>query len=387
MLYAVSPCICRCARKLGRGIDHDRATAAPPVKVPRLTWDWPPEAQVRALLWLAGRDPLPETLSKVAGAYADLPATLSEKHGAPLGLTEKAVYNELRKLFAAYGTGRKYIPNMKEVLRVLAAVGETLPDAISAAGSSSAEAGGTSPEATAPSSAPVPSGRGAHLRTSASAATAKAVATEAVAKILKGAVGQIGRMKVTVEAVRVPPAAAVGAADPGPASTTATADFDFGDAALSDAAFEVLALVMEYLHDTMATREAEQYKLPSPIPVTEQDLLEYCQTRLEKSKFASLLLMLARGKDPAQVQSGSQRTAERFNKLATWLARWLMAGCWLYKRTCSYVASSDGCLRRPGMSCSYCLSQPSRQPAASYRSAYIVNARGPSMESEMPITR
>jgi hypothetical protein len=36
---------------------------------------------------------------------------------------------------------------------------------------------------------------------------------------------------------------------------------------------------MEYLHDTMATREAEQYKLPSPIPVTEQDLLEYCQTR------------------------------------------------------------------------------------------------------------
>ena len=243
MLYAVSPCICRCARKIGRGIDHDRATAAPPVKVPRLTWDWPPEAQVRALLWLAGRDPLPETLSKVAGAYADLPATLSEKHGAPLGLTEKAVYNELRKLFAAYGTGRKYIPNMKEVLRVLAAVGETLPDAISAAGSSSAEAGGTSPEATAPSSAPVPSGRGAHLRTSASAATAKVLATEAVAKILKGAVGQIGRMKVTVEAVRVPPAADVGASDPGPASTTATADFDFGDAALSDAAFEVLALV------------------------------------------------------------------------------------------------------------------------------------------------
>ena len=153
---------------------------------------------MRALLWLAGRDPLPETLSKVAGAYADLQATLSEKHGAPLGLTEKAVYNELRKLFAAYGTGRKYIPNMKEVLRVLAAVGETLPDAISAAGSSSAEAGGTSPEATAPSSAPVPSGRTA-LRagmrgSSASAADVKRIATAAVAKILKGAVGQIGRM-------------------------------------------------------------------------------------------------------------------------------------------------------------------------------------------------
>ncbi len=44
---------------------------------------------------------------------------------------------------------------------------------------------------------------------------------------------------------------------------------------------------MEYLHDNMVTAEAEQYKLPSPIPVTQQDLLDYCQARLEKSKFAS----------------------------------------------------------------------------------------------------
>jgi hypothetical protein len=40
------------------GIGHDRATAAQPPKAPRVHWDWPPEAQVEALLWLARQDPL-----------------------------------------------------------------------------------------------------------------------------------------------------------------------------------------------------------------------------------------------------------------------------------------------------------------------------------------
>ena len=269
-----------------RGIGAARATGAPAVKVPKVHWDWPPDAQVEAMLWLAAKAPLPPTLSKVAGTYADLLVTLGKKHGAPESLTDDAVYRQLRRLFIAHGKQQTYTGNQNEVLRVLAAViGKVLDEVDEAAVAvSEATAGGTSPEATAPSSAPVPSGRTAlhaGMRGSgASAADVKSIATAAVAKILNGAVGQISRLKVTVEAVRVPPAAAVGAADPGPASTTATADFDFGDAALSDAAFEVLALVMEYLHDTMATREAEQYKLPSPIPVTEQDLLEYCQTRL-----------------------------------------------------------------------------------------------------------
>jgi hypothetical protein len=239
---------------------------------------------VEALLWLTGRDPFPETLSKVEGTYTDLLATLEKKHGAPEGLTDKAVYMELRKLFAAHGRDGKYVPNMKAVLRVLAAVGETLPDI------TGTEAAGASPEAY-PSSAPVPSGSTtlhAGMRGSgASAAAAKAVATAAVAQILKGAVGQISRLRVTVEAVRVPPAPDSEAPAAEPGSATATADFEFGDAALSDDAFEVLALLMEYLHDNMVTAEAEQYKLPSPIPVTEQDLLDYCQARLEKSKFAS----------------------------------------------------------------------------------------------------
>jgi len=247
---------------------------------------------VEALLWLAVQDPLPATLSKVEGTYTDLLATLSGKHGAPATLTDEAVYQELRKLFAAHGRDGKYVPNMKAVLRVLAAVRETLPEVDSEADSSSAEAGVTSPEAAAPSSAPVPSasvprGRGAHLRRDAATAAAKAVATAAVAQILKGAVGQISRLRVTVEAVRVPPAPDSEAPAAEPGSATATADFEFGDAALSDDAFEVLALLMEYLHDNMVTAEAQQYKLPSPIPVTEQDLLDYCQARLEKSKFAS----------------------------------------------------------------------------------------------------
>lgn len=322
-------------------IDCDRATGAQAVKVPKVQWDWPADAQVETMLWLTSQDPLPETLSKVTGTYADLLVTLGKKHGAAKSLTDKAVSLQLRRLFIAHGKEATYAPNRHEVLRVLAAViGKVLAEVDEAAVAVSA-----TPAVGSSSAALAPSGRGAHLRKPTTAAEVKTVATGMVERILQGAVGQISRLKVTVEAVRVPPAAAVGAADPGPASTTATADFDFGDAALSDAAFGVLALIMEYLHDTMATREAEQYKLPSPIPVTEQDLLDYCQTRLEKSKFASLLLMLARGKDPAQVQSGSQRTAERFNMLATWLVRWLMAGCWLYKRTCSYVASSDGWLR------------------------------------------
>jgi hypothetical protein len=239
-------------------------------------------------LWLAVQDPLPATLSKVVGTYADLRETLAEKCDAPMSLTDDAVYNELRKLFAAHGSDGKYVPNMKAVLRVLAAVGETLPDVDSEADSSTAEAGVTSPEAAVPSSAPVPSGSAMNLRRgSQSAAAAKAVATAAVAKILKGAVGQISRLRVTVEAVRVPPAPDSEAPATEPGSATATADFEFGNAALSDDAFEVLALLMEYLHDNMVTAEAEQYKLPSPIPVTEQDLLDYCQARLEKSKFAS----------------------------------------------------------------------------------------------------
>ena len=305
-------------------IDCDRATGAQAVKVPKVHWDWTADAQVEALLWLTSQDPLPETLSKVTGTYADLLVTLGKKHGAAKSLTDKAVSLQLRRLFIAHGKEATYAPNRHEVLRVLAAViGKVLAEVDEAAVAVSATpAVGSSSAALAPSGSTGNLFRG-KIRTTA--AEVKSVATGMVERILQGAVGQISRLKVTVEAVRVPPAAAVGAADPGPASTTATADFDFGDAALSDAAFEVLALIMEYLHDTMATREAEQYKLPSPIPVTEKDLLDYCQTRLEKSKFASLLLMLARGKDPAQVQSGSKRTAERFNMAGALADGWLLA--------------------------------------------------------------
>jgi hypothetical protein len=81
VLYTVCPCICRCVRKLFRGFGADRATAAQPVKDRRLTWNWPPEAQVRALLWVVDQDPLLATLLKVAGTYADLRVTWASSLG------------------------------------------------------------------------------------------------------------------------------------------------------------------------------------------------------------------------------------------------------------------------------------------------------------------
>ena len=116
------PCLCRCVCKLRPGIDRHRATGAPAVKVTKVQWDWPADAQVEALLWLAGRDPLPETLSKVTGTYADLLVTLGKKHGAPESLNDKAVYDALRRLFKAHGKEPTNTPKRHEVLRVLAAV-------------------------------------------------------------------------------------------------------------------------------------------------------------------------------------------------------------------------------------------------------------------------
>ena len=42
---------------------------------------------------------------------------------------------------------------------------------------------------------------------------------------------------------------------------------------------------------------SQAYKLPAKMPVTEADLIKYCQERLEASKFLKLLQILARGKE------------------------------------------------------------------------------------------
>ena len=159
VLYSVCPCVGRCVCKLRRGIDRDRATAAPPVKVTKVQWDWPPDAQVEVLLWLAAKDPLPETLSKVTGTYADLLATLGKKHGAPESLNDKAVYDALRRLFIAHGKEPTYTPNRHEVLRVLAAViGKVLDEVDEAAVAVSA-----TPVVESSSAASGPSGRTGNL--------------------------------------------------------------------------------------------------------------------------------------------------------------------------------------------------------------------------------
>jgi hypothetical protein len=122
-----------------------------------------------------------------------LTSTLGNNPGAPVRISDKAVYDARRRLFIAHGRCDKYIPSCTEVLRVLAVVIAKLLDeadepvvvvpARSAAQSSSTASG--------------PNGRGVHLRKSATAAYVKTVAA-------RGAVGQISRLKVTVEAVRAP---------------------------------------------------------------------------------------------------------------------------------------------------------------------------------------
>ncbi len=53
VLYAVCPCNCRCVRKLGPGIDHDRTTAAQPSKVPKVRNELPSKlSQVLAFTFI-----------------------------------------------------------------------------------------------------------------------------------------------------------------------------------------------------------------------------------------------------------------------------------------------------------------------------------------------
>ena len=98
----------------------------------RARWKWPPMAKFDALLWLVNQRPLLETLPQGNEAYAELRGSLREHHGAPETLGGNAVYNQLRDLFKEHASDGKYAPDLKLVVRVLAAVTETLPDAVAA---------------------------------------------------------------------------------------------------------------------------------------------------------------------------------------------------------------------------------------------------------------
>ena len=58
---------------------------------------------------------------------------------------------------------------------------------------------------------------------------------------------------------------------------------------------QALAIIMEFLHEQHVAKEADRYKLPQPLPVTEDDILAYCRTRLDSSLMARLVQILARG--------------------------------------------------------------------------------------------
>jgi hypothetical protein len=89
-------------------------------------------AKVDALLWLANQRPLLETLPHVNEDYAELWSSLRENHSAPASLGGNAVYSQLRNLFKEHAPSGKYSPDLKLVVRVLAAVAESLPDAVAA---------------------------------------------------------------------------------------------------------------------------------------------------------------------------------------------------------------------------------------------------------------
>jgi hypothetical protein len=56
--------------------------------------------------------------------------------------------------------------------------------------------------------------------------------------------------------------------------------------------------MMEFLHGSIVKEEADTYRIPAVLPVTESDLIEYCGKRMEESKLAQLLQVLARGTEP-----------------------------------------------------------------------------------------
>jgi hypothetical protein len=78
------------------------------------------------------------------------------------------------------------------------------------------------------------------------------------------------------------------------------ADCSIGDTELSDTAFEAFSLMMEFLHGSIVKEEADTYRIPAVLPVTESDLIEYCGKRMEESKLAQLIQVLARGTEPKE---------------------------------------------------------------------------------------
>jgi hypothetical protein len=106
-----------------------RTAAAQAPAVKRARWKWPPKAKVAALLWLANQEPLPETLLQGNEDYAELRSSLRENRSGPETLSVKAVFSLLRDLFKEHASDGKYTPDLKLVVRVLAAVAESLPHA------------------------------------------------------------------------------------------------------------------------------------------------------------------------------------------------------------------------------------------------------------------
>ena len=222
-------------------------------------------AKFDALLWLVNQRPLLETLPQGNEAYAELRGSLRENHGAPATLGGKAVYAQLRDLFKEHAYDGKYTPELKIVVRVLAAVTETLPDAVAAPADVAAAiaTGSSTPSSPLPTTAAGPAAplhagmKGAGAALSAAGAAAAGFMAGAK-KMAKAVAGKLESLKFSMRFTRVPedPSSSVPPPDP-PAGVAYEAEFNIGDQEISDVAFQTLALLMEFIHDNIVVANAQ----------------------------------------------------------------------------------------------------------------------------------
>jgi hypothetical protein len=203
-------------------------------------------AKVDALLWLANQRPLLETLPHVNEDYAELWSSLRENHSAPASLGGNAVYSQLRNLFKEHAPSGKYSPDLKLVVRVLAAVAESLPDAVAAPADVAVdipmESIATSsplPATAAGPAAPLPAGmKGAGSALSAAGAAAAGFIAGAK-KMAKAVAGRLESLKLSMRFTRVPEDPSSSAPPPAPPVGVAhEADFNIGDQEISEVAFQ-----------------------------------------------------------------------------------------------------------------------------------------------------
>jgi hypothetical protein len=253
---------------------------------------WTPEADIAALTWLLVQDPLLTTLPKSDSDYTDLIEKLRDKHGAVDGLTGNAVRHRLRSLFETHGSEQKYVGSSFAIIEIMAAVAGTIPQDSGSAASSETSASDSRTGArtkglkrglVSPAVAP----------SEPSAAPVNNWPFAPGIAFMKEVPGRMKALALSLSAYYWPPPEAAA-----PAPLVVDVKLPLGRSSSEEeraVAERALEIIMEFLHEQHVAKEADRYKLPQPLPVTEDDILAYCRTRLDSSLMARLVQILARG--------------------------------------------------------------------------------------------